>query len=93
MTKVPETQKEVLEAMNDLALKNAKITKSASTRKDIKETLKNSMKSLIKAQVEYEKMRKNPDWEKIPQEGRDTLDEMSGGLWLKGNELELIEKI
>lgn len=75
-----------------MALKNIKL-KEPKSRKDVKETLKKSMKDLIKAQAQYEKIRKSPEWENTPQEQKDTLDEMSGGIWLKGNELELIEKM
>jgi len=54
--------------------------------------LKAVARDIIKSQIKYEALRKSPDWEKLPQDLRERLDKMSGGLWLKGNELEEIEK-
>jgi len=47
--------------------------------------------TILKAQSEYEMLRKSDKWNELPEERRNILDEMSGGIWLIGNEKAEIE--
>jgi hypothetical protein len=93
MAKHPKTQKEVFEDMKYLYLKNDLLSPLDTHPKDFSKKIKDLLITLIKNQIAYEKLKKSTLWEQFPKEARDTLDQMSGGIWLKGDELEQIEKM
>lgn len=93
MTKLTKTQKDVFEDMKYLYLKNDLLSPLDTHPKDISKDIKDLLITIINNQTAYEKVRKSTLWELLPKEAKDTLDQMSGGIWLKGDELEQIEKM
>lgn len=57
-----------------------------TAKEKLLDKVKRQANSTLKMQADYEKLRKSDKWESLPKETKERLDEMSGGVWLEGNE-------
>ena len=57
-----------------------------TAKEKLLDKVKRQANSVLKTQAKFEKLRKSDKWESLDKETKERLDEMSGGVWLEGNE-------
>ena len=67
-----------------------KLPETTTRIKFLQKLLRHQLAAL-RTQAKYEKLRVSEEWNELPEETKKSLDEMSGGIWLTGNESKELE--